>query len=619
MSRTGSTASHHNQINEIASLNTTDSALNNFILQDESFQKAVQPNNTTVSLDRNDPESWFPLHDFIRSFLIEQGPDQGKESNFSLSEITNRKFSKEWFRKKLTNGQFIERTWLIYSQKKQAIFCFPCILFNSSQPSNPQMSSSSHSSLINPARGFNDWRHLNPRIPDHEKSAFHRENYIKWKTMEQNLRSKSAIDASLQMAINKEKEKWRHTLKVHIDIIMFCAENNLALRGSNEKIGKPGSGIFLSAVNMIAKYNPELRAHIDNHKKGSPFYFSPLIQNELIEIMGTAVKTEIIKEVKIAKYFSILFDCTPDVSHQEQMSQILRYVNVCNGKVSIEERFIDFIHSHEKTGDGLANEILQKLKSDGLDIANVRGQGYDNGANMSGKYNGVQAKIQQMNTHARFVPCAAHSLNLAGVNAANVTSDMVMFFGIVQKLFTFFSGSTIRWEVLMKNINISLKCHADTRWSSKAKAVNALYAQFPQVVTALNVLISGSFNAETIATAKLLLISIDFKLVCTLHVWARILTVIDRINRSLQLKNITVDSGAKMIHGLTKQIQNFRDENFENVFHEAQKISEKIGIECDFVDKKRRAKKQDISDNMTPKENFKIKIFEVMDTLITHF
>lgn len=66
-----------------------------------------------------------------------------------------------------------------------------------------------------------------------------------------------------------------------------------------------------------------------------------------------------IKEVKIAKYFSILFDCTPDVSHQEQMSQILRYVNVCNGKISIEERFIDFIHSHEKTGDGLANEILQ--------------------------------------------------------------------------------------------------------------------------------------------------------------------------------------------------------------------------------------------------------------------
>lgn len=163
---------------------------------------------------------------------------------------------------------------------------------------------------------------------------------------------------------------------------MFCAENNLALRGSNEKIGDPGSGILLSAVNMIAKYNPKLKTHINTHKKGSTFYFSPLIQNELIELMGTAVKTRIIEEVKIAKYFSILFDCTPDVSHQEQMSQILRYVKIFDGKVSIEERFIDFIHSHEKTGSGLVNEILQKLKADGLDIANIRGQGYDNGANM---------------------------------------------------------------------------------------------------------------------------------------------------------------------------------------------------------------------------------------------
>lgn len=68
-------------------------------------------------------------------------------------------------------------------------------------------------------------------------------------------------------------------------------------------------------------------------------------------------------------------------------------------------------------------------------------EGYDNGTNMSGKYNGVQAKIQKINEYARFVSCAAHSLNLAGVHTASVTSDMVTFFGIVQKLFTsFFLG-----------------------------------------------------------------------------------------------------------------------------------------------------------------------------------
>jgi hypothetical protein len=50
------------------------------------------------------------------------------------------------------------------------------------------------------------------------------------------------------------------------------------------------------------------------------------------------------------------------VSHKEQMSQVLRYVYISNGTVSIEETFIDFIESHEKTGEGLALEITEKLK-----------------------------------------------------------------------------------------------------------------------------------------------------------------------------------------------------------------------------------------------------------------
>lgn len=42
--------------------------------------------------------------------------------------------------------------------------------------------------------------------------------------MEKDLRSKLSIDASLQMAIDQEKEKWRHTLRVHIDVIVLYRE-----------------------------------------------------------------------------------------------------------------------------------------------------------------------------------------------------------------------------------------------------------------------------------------------------------------------------------------------------------------------------------------------------------
>ena len=104
-------------------------------------------------------------------------------------------------------------------------------------------------------------------------------------------------------------------------------------------------------------------------------------------------------------------------------------------------RSVDFIESHQKTGKGIAEKILEKLKSDEMSIEDCRGQGYDHWANMTGKYNGVQAQISSINGLASFVPCTAHTLNLVGIHAAEVSPLMVTFFGCVQKIFAFFSNS----------------------------------------------------------------------------------------------------------------------------------------------------------------------------------
>lgn len=105
--------------------------------------------------------------------------------------------------------------------------------------------------------------------------------------------------------------------------------------------------------------------------------------------MGQQVRQTILNQIKKSKYFSILFDCTPDKSHQEQMSQTIRYVDISNGEIMIKESFIDFICTNEKSGLGLSNEILNTIKNNGLDIMDCRGQCYDNGANMAGNNNGV--------------------------------------------------------------------------------------------------------------------------------------------------------------------------------------------------------------------------------------
>jgi len=61
---------------------------------------------------------------------------------------------------------------------------------------------------------------------------------------------------------------------------------------------------------------------------------------------------------------------------------------------------------------------------------------------MAGKWKGVQARINAINDLARFISCTAHSLNLVGLNVAKTSPEVEKFFGIIQKLFNFFSSST---------------------------------------------------------------------------------------------------------------------------------------------------------------------------------
>lgn len=76
----------------------------------------------------------------------------------------------------------------------------------------------------------------------------------------------------------------------------------------------------------------------------------------------------------------------------------------------------------------LCDTVLNKLKELKLDFTNIRGQSYDNAANMKGQKNGLQKLLLDMNPRAFYVPCAAHSLNLVINDAAKVNSYTLVYF-----------------------------------------------------------------------------------------------------------------------------------------------------------------------------------------------
>ena len=225
-------------------------------------------------------------------------------------------------------------------------------------------------------------------------------------------------------------------------------------------------------------------------------YLSPTIQNELIKLLGKKVKHLILEEIKAAKYFSILLDSTPDVSHIDQMALIVRYVKVDSIEVQIKELFLNFFPLHRKNADKIIKSMLDELQQNSLDITTCRGQAYDNASTMAEIRSGVQCRIKQLNSKAIFIPCANHSLNLAGIHAVASSEHSATFFAVVERVYSFFSASTQRWKVLFKHVPIVIKRVIDTGWSAHYEAVKAQH-YFLDAVRALNELFDQNENIDT--------------------------------------------------------------------------------------------------------------------------
>ena len=105
---------------------------------------------------------------------------------------------------------------------------------------------------------------------------------------------------------------------------------------------------------------------------------------------------------------------------------------------------------------------------------------------MAGIRSGVECRIKQVKYKAIFIPCVNHSLNLTGVHAVALSEHSATFFAFVERVYSFFSASTQRWEVLLKNVPIMVKRVIDTQLSAHYEAVKALQHYFLDVVSALN-------------------------------------------------------------------------------------------------------------------------------------
>jgi hypothetical protein len=536
------------------------------------------PSPSIPCISKDDPGLWpAVLNSAILQYLIENPPKQVRNYDYPR-DTSNRRFSDYYYDRRLGNGEKYHREWLLYSISKNAVFCLCCKLFDSKYNKF--------------CEGISDWQHLALYLNRHEKSFVHFNNYKKWIGLRQSLKNKTTIDSVQQKLLEVEKQRWYDVIKRIINVIQFLSSQNMGFRGKSSKLYDRNNGNFLKCIEMLGKFDPIITEHIrratSDSKPNMPTYLGDKIQNQIISILATQIQNYILNLCRANKYFSVILDCTPDVSHVEQISIIIRFVNfnINLRMLEIREHFLAFCPITDTTGAGLTSFITEELPKHNLDINNLRGQGYDNGSNMRGKNNGLQKRLLELNPRAFYVPCAAHSLNLIVNDAANLNYHTTGFFSIIQELYKFFSSSTKRWDLLKKHITIlTLKPLSETRWSSRIDAIRPLHNNLAEIYDALyEITTSTSFDQKTKYDAKCLAEKIStFSFICSIHVWHDVLTKVNFVSKILQSTNMNIQVALDALSDLDKFLVGSRtDEKFEILVNNAKKTAEKLEIEAEF-------------------------------------
>ena len=88
-------------------------------------------------------------------------------------------------------------------------------------------------------------------------------------------------------------------------------------------------------------------------------------------------------------------------------------------------------------------EIVNTIKNLGLEMSNLKGQGYDGSGNMAGKKSGVLSRILRLNDKALYVHCFNHLLNLVIAKSCNIQKAQNLM-GIIKEISYFFNPAKKR-------------------------------------------------------------------------------------------------------------------------------------------------------------------------------
>ncbi|KAL4108147.1 hypothetical protein QTP88_018393 [Uroleucon formosanum] len=287
--------------------------------------------------------------------------------------------------------------------------------------------------------------------------------------------------------------------------------------------------------------------------------------------------------------------------------------------LQINESFIGFVEILDQSGVGLEESIIKCITKNNLNLPKLRGQGYDGAANISGVYSGVLARLKSKHKLATYIHCAFYNLNLVLNDAMNSSTEVKNFFGLVEKMYTFFSNSIKRWQLLLSSessdISITLKRLCTTRWSSRYDSLLAIRHRYVDILKCLSQIVLRSKNEDEIFEANYLKVHMeDFQFIFSVIFIGKFLETVNVVSKVLQSPKQKLSTAVSLLNSALINLQEYRSQ-YSDFFEIAVEIGKKWGVLQKFKEKRSRRVKRFYDEILqdycftSAEEYFKINIF----------
>ena len=448
---------------------------------------------------------------------------------------------------------FVEFPWMEYSVQQDACYCFCCRYW------------SKESSPFAEPIGFSDWQHATGQkygLTLHNSSVEHLRCMLEWDQFKVREKEGTHVVNLIDKAAITLRDQNRYYIKTLAEAIIFCAKQEIALRGHEENEESDNKGNFLELIDVISRHDEKfaarLRSLLDNAT-----YLSPQIQNDIALCIASCISDATSKVIEESGMFALLVDDTKDISKTEQTSIVLRYFDKSNN--SIIERFLGFFQPNGLDAESLVICITDALKKHNVNINNCIAQAYDGASVMSGDIGGVQRKIQELVPHAIYVHCYAHRVNLVLVNVCKNESIARDFFYIVQSLYVYMSSAVPHAQFLAtqagidyNNVVIELKRIIDTRWTCQYAAIASIRRTFAAILKTLEELSVSGGDWALMAIGLLHQIQ-NFKFILSLEMFHSLFQLTTTLAESLQNSSVLISTAQKLVSAVSSNLQAFRD------------------------------------------------------------